>query len=378
MSRISDAWWSLSDRARRGVFIGAGVVAVLALIGGFAAARGGGGGGGVAAPPTTVAPTTTAAPTPVPATTTTQPPSGFLAPLTGLRVPDEHLVKRPALAVKIDNLDMARESALPQVGLPKADIVFEEVVEGDITRLVAIFQSQPIDRVGPVRSARTTDLAILPQLGRPLLAWSGGNLGVTRAVRDTPAIIDEGFDAATSAYARDRGRRAPHNLFVDPNSIWGRAPADLPPPPPLFAYRLDGAPNPPTAASSAGVDLRWGGMSQAPASWRWDAGLQRYRRDQRGRPHIDADGTPIIAANVVVLVTEYGQSPADARSPEAHTVGSGEAFIFTNGTQIHGRWDRPEVAKPATLVDDAGAPIGLTPGNTWVELPMAGGVTPIA
>ncbi|MEZ5139068.1 MAG: DUF3048 C-terminal domain-containing protein [Acidimicrobiales bacterium] len=67
---------------------------------------------------------------------------------------------------------------------------------------------------------------------------------------------------------------------------------------------------------------------------------------------------------MVVLVTEYGRSAADTRSPEAQTVGSGELFAYVNGRVIHGRWDRPDVAKPATLVDDAGQPVLLSPGQT--------------
>lgn len=80
---------------------------------------------------------------------------------------------------------------------------------------------------------------------------------------------------------------------------------------------------------------------------------------------------------MVVLITPYGQSPADRRSPEALTVGSGEAFFYTNGRVIHGRWDRSAEDRPATLVADDGAPILLTPGQTSVELPRSGGVTTI-
>ena len=80
---------------------------------------------------------------------------------------------------------------------------------------------------------------------------------------------------------------------------------------------------------------------------------------------------------MVVQVTEYGQSAADLRSPEAHTIGSGELFVFTNGAVVYGKWDRPDIAKPATLTDEAGKPILLTPGNTWVELPRPGGTAAI-
>ncbi|HEX2576946.1 MAG TPA: DUF3048 domain-containing protein [Aquihabitans sp.] len=358
-----------SPQLRRSLAAATVIAAVVALVVVVA------GGDGDAPTPVASRPTTTTSVPGAPElTTTTQPPTGPVAPLTGLRIADGGVADRPALAVKIDNLDAAAESALPQTGIPKADIVIEEIVEGNITRLIAVFQSQGPGRVGPVRSARTTDVHLLPQLGRTLLAWSGGNGGVVGAVRATPSIIDVGFDAVPGAYTRERGRRAPHNLYVQTDDLWGRADG-AGPPAPLFAYRPEGAP--PAGTASAGVDLNWGGgIASSPVSWRWDPQLRLYVRDQNGRPHTDADGTRLAAQNVVVLVTPYGQSPADLRSPEALTVGSGEAFVFTGGAMVHGRWDRPADDRPASLVDDAGAPILLHPGQTWIELPRAGGVTP--
>ncbi len=308
--------------------------------------------------------------------TTTQPEPGPVAPLTGLPLAAGTNGSRPALAVKIDNLDAVRESAVPQTGLPKADIVVEEIVEGNITRLVAIFQSQSPGRVGPVRSARTTDVHLLPQLGRTLLAWSGGNNGVVGAVRSSSAIIDVGANVAGGAYARDRSRRAPHNLYVQTDDLWPRAPAGTPPPPQLFQYRAPGQPNPASAKAASGVDLSWGGgLASSPVSWRWDPSIRLYVRSQRGRPHMDAGGLRLSAQNVVVLVTPYGKSQADLRSPEALTVGGGEAYVYSNGKLMHGRWARPSESKPAALFDSTNQPVLLTPGQTWIELPRAGGVT---
>lgn len=376
MERIAAWWRALSPNARRGV-VGGGVgVLAVALVGGLVLA--GGGGEEEAAPTTT---TTTAAPTTTTTaivTTTTEPPTGPIAPLTGLRVADPALVARPPLAVKVDNLDAAGETAVPQLGLLQADVVWEEIVEGNITRLVAVFHSQQPGRVGPVRSARTTDVALLPQLGRPLLGWSGGNDGVVRAVRSSPSIIDAGVDVATGSYSRQGPHPAPHNLYVEADELWAKAPAGTPPPPALFSYRTPGQAPPPEARQALGVDLSWGGgVAVAPVSWRWDENLRSWVRSQRGRFHVDQGGEAITAKNVVVMVTEYGRSAADARSPEALTVGSGELFVYTNGRVIHGRWDRPDGNRPATLVDDAGRPVLLSPGQTWIELPRSGSTTTI-
>ena len=368
----------LTPTAQRNLVIGGAVAVVLLLVAAVAVTLSGGDDEAAPTPPKRTT-TTTSSTVPPTVTTTTQPPTGPVAPLTGLRVADPSHATRPAIAVKVDNLDASAETAVPQSGLPRADVVFEEIVEGNITRLVGVFQSQDPGRVGPVRSARTTDVHLLPQFGKVLFAWSGGNDGVVGAVRSSPALIDLGYDRATSSYARDRSRRAPHNLYVQATELWGRAPAGVPAPPPLFQYRTPGQVSQAGAVPAAGVDLSWGGgQASSPVSWRWDHTLRLYVRSQRGRPHVDEDGTRLAAQNVVVLVTAYGQSPADRRSPEALTVGSGEAFFYTNGRVIHGRWDRPAEDRPATLVADDGAPILLTPGQTWVELPRAGGVATVS
>ena len=182
-----------------------------------------------------------------------------------------------------------------------------------------------------------------------------------------------GVDRATNSYSRDGSRRAPHNLFVQGDELFGLAPDDAGVPPALFTFRSSGEAQPESAQASQGVDITWGGgRAMSPVSWRWDPAQRVYVRSQRGRVHETEDGGPITAANVVVQVTPYGASAADTRSPEARTVGSGELFVFTAGRVIHGRWDRPEVGRPPTLTDDAGNPVKLTPGRTWIELPKPG------
>lgn len=321
-----------------------------------------------------------AAPAPESTTTTTVAAApGVTAPLTGLPLEDAAALERPALAVKIDNLDLGEDSrtAVPQIGPAEADIVIEELVEADITRLVTIFHStDPGDRVGPIRSARTSDLDILPQFGRTLFAWSGGNEGVTAAVAEVEVIVDLGIGRVPDAYRRDSERRAPHNLYVDASSLWSRASDETTPPEPLFAYRDEDDTDPPTWEPTDGFDLVWGsGSASSPVGWTWNTEQEHYEREQRGRPHVDETSTVITTQNIVVLETDYGTSAADTRSPEARTVGEGRAFVFTNGGVISGRWSRPEVDRPAELVDDAGDPMLLVPGPTWIELPRPDSIT---
>ena len=144
------------------------------------------------------------------------PPPPVLAPLTGLQLTSAAILTRPALAVKIDNHTGAR----PQVGLHLADIVYEEPVEGGITRFIAIFHSRDASKVGPVRSARLTDLQVLAEYGRPLLAFSGAAGYVLKAVRKAN-LVSLPHGAYGSIYRRDSSQWvAPHNLFTSTKDLW--------------------------------------------------------------------------------------------------------------------------------------------------------------
>jgi hypothetical protein len=164
------------------------------------------GGGGDSTSTTTSAAGPTSSSSSVATTTTTVAPStttvvGPPAPLTGLPG-DPSLATKPVLIVKIDNHPEAR----PQAGLNQADIVYEEIVEG-ITRFAAVFQSTDAAPVGPIRSARTTDLNIFAAYGRPLIAWSGGN--ACGEGRRSANIVDVGHGklGTPGAYYCDPDRR---------------------------------------------------------------------------------------------------------------------------------------------------------------------------
>jgi hypothetical protein len=175
--------------------------------------------GSSAAPASRAAPTSTTAPPPA------APPT---APLTGLPQPDASKLGRPALVVKIDNLD---PDARPQTGLTSADVCFEEQVEGGITRFACIWQSRDTGVVGPVRSTRTTDIAIVSELNHPLYAFSGGNTQFLAAIRAAP-IVDVGADARPNAYYRSGPKQSPHNLFTNVTTLYGFAPPGAGPRPP--------------------------------------------------------------------------------------------------------------------------------------------------
>ena len=286
-------------------------------------------------------------------------------PLRGTPVTDEAARIKPVVVVKIDNSNAF--SVQPQLGLERADIVFEEIVEG-ITRFAAVFHSDVPERVGPVRSARTSDIDIVAQLSRPILAWSGGNNGVVNAMRKAD-INDVGRETAPSVitnavYYRVNDREEPHNLFVKTAEMYAVLEAPQPPPTPLFTYRAAGK------SATGGVPVAEGfnvKLSSTQVEWTWNG--SGWVRRAYGFAHLDTNRKPIAPENVVTMVTKYRSSPADPRSPEAVTVGEGEAFVLTDGRLINGTWKREDATKPAVIRDDKGQVMELTPGRTWIELP---------
>jgi hypothetical protein len=346
----------------------AGSAAGVVALGGVALAFSGG--GNASPPPATTTTTTTVA-----ETTTTAPPP--VAPLTGQSGNFADRLDRTALVVKIDN---GEPKARPQVGLNQADVVYEERVEGSVTRLLAIFHSTDSVPVGPVRSARTSDIAIFTPLHHPYFAWSGANPTFARRIREA-AALDVGYDALSSEYFREPSRSAPSNLMLKSTATIMALPNEgSSPPPPLFQYRAPGQ----TVAHLepvAGAAVQFGNSGgAAPTEWRWNG--SGWARTQKGTPHVDAAGVQVAPANVVIQFVDY--NPTDTADqfgvpiPEAQMIGEGDVWVLTGGgTQpaglVQGRWKKPSLEAVTTYTDADGNPILLTPGRTWVVLPTAGG-----
>jgi hypothetical protein len=310
------------------------------------------------APPTTAAPTTAAPTTAAPPTTA---PAIPRMPLTGAPLgPGEAAPDQPALVVKIDNVDCAHRT---QIGLNNADVVFEEIVEGRLTRFAAVFHSQGSNPVGPIRSGRSQDVDMLGSLQRPLLAWSGGNAGVVDLINNSDLINLMAQNNVGSGYFRSRNCASPHNLFNNTDSLWAQAPPEAGRPIELFQYIDPGATVPGSPVSFIGLKV---GVNDV--RWDWDPASGTFVRSQNGVAHTLADGTQVSTNNVVVLVTPYGLTPWDSRSPEAMSVGQGDVYVFSNGTVQTGTWSRPDRLQGYTLTAADGSPIKLAPGRTFIEL----------
>jgi hypothetical protein len=311
----------------------------LALVGAFA---------GVASADTATSTSTTTS------TTTTLP--GPVAPLTGRPDPQRIAKHRCAVTVKIDNTYLAH----PQWGLDQADIVYEEIVEGGITRLAAIFNSSAPGRVGPVRSVRRTDREIVTSLGG-IFAFSGGAAYAINSIRLAPVKLYGQANSGPMMF-RDARRPAPHNLFVNVHALV-RVGGRPTPPRPQFTYS-----NQPFAYAGPTVRRVVVGFANGYATtWGWNARTKSWDRSIFGAPDRAADRRRISPANVVILKVHY-RGGVGVEGSEAVLSGSGPMTVLSRHHLTNGRWSRSSLSRPLTLRTVGGRVIPLAPGQTWVEL----------
>ncbi len=301
--------------------------------------------------------TTSAASATTTTTTTTTAPTYPTAPLTGLPDPGGAALGRPALTVKIENTP----EALPQWGIAQADVVYEEIVNGGITRLAAIFNSQAPAKIGPVRSVRPTDTQVVFPIGG-IFAYSGGAQYAINSIETAPVkLIDE--SSAGNAMFRDPNLEAPHNLFASGPELFAFKGTPTPPPA-LFSYR-------PADAKPAGAPVTSFVVpfpSIYPVTWTWDAASGSWDRTLFGQPDITGTGQRESPKNVVVMYVNYVNGIGTMNS-YADLQGSGTAMVFTGGREIVGIWSRGSSMSDVVQYDTpSGAAIKLTPGQTWVEL----------
>jgi hypothetical protein len=315
-----------------------------------------------------------AAPTTASTTTTTAAPAPTF-PLTGLPLTDPAQGQKPALVIKIDNVD---QYSRPQAGINQADIVYEEKIEGPISRFAAVFHSKELELVGPVRSGRSTDVAIVSTLNTPLYAFSGANEVFAKKLREAPLVYIS-HDNQPNLFDRRPGRTAPDNVFTSTARLRSQTPADAKPPEPQLTYRKAGSelPASATAVNTFNYDFGGGPVGQ-PVSFTWDDGKKGWTRTQKGSPHVDNDGVVIAPQNVIVQFTPYHDTGLVDLSktpvPEAELVGSGDAWVFLGGKAVKAKWNKPDMVTVTSYVTaDGGQPIAMDPGQTWIALVPTGG-----
>jgi hypothetical protein len=314
----------------------------------------------------------------VAATTTVATTPAQICPLTGAPAPGGAVPARPALGIKIGNYPGDR----PSSGLNQADMVFEEPVEGAITRLVAVFQCQGAALVGDIRSARQPDAGILSQLSNPLFVHAGGINPVIALMQSSPLIDKNLYSGGNgSAIIQQPGRVAPYSTFVNTATLWALQPSDNTPPAPIFSYS---AALPKGSVTGSGASVHIPFSSSSDVTWQWNAATGTYLRFYSGQPDKLLNGSQTVTRNIVVMTVRTAIGSWVENSEGGHEVdvtatGSGPVVVLRNGVAITGTWTRPTLTQPATLTSAAGVPITLQPGSSWVELaPVGIPVTPAA
>jgi hypothetical protein len=287
--------------------------------------------------------------------------------LTGLLQTNKAQLAATAVVVKIDNVDAAR----PQTAINQADVVYEELVEGGLSRLAAVFQSQYPTMVGPVRSGRLTDAAIADDLNHPVFAYSGSNADFLTVLRAQP-LTDIDGENRPDQFWRSSLAVAPHNLYASVVSL-AQASTTHAPPRPLFAFLPAGAVfGQSRSAPLQHISINFG---ETAATWDWNGTLRAWLRGQDGSADLDRAGAQLSATNVIVQFVPYitsgmatGEGLPPAPIPTAELVGRGTAWYLSAGRVVRGSWSRSGLTTPTSFTDASGAPIRLNPGRTWVEL----------
>ncbi|QXJ26308.1 DUF3048 domain-containing protein [Actinomadura graeca] len=287
-------------------------------------------------------------------------PSGAAAPATHPFTGGRTGLRNPVLAVKIENT----APALPQSGVSAADIVYVEQVEGGETRLMAVYSSRLPRRVGPVRSARISDLHILPQFGRPAFAFSGVQSKMKKYIREAP-VYDISQDNGGAAYFRAGPKPIPYNLYADPRNLLKQAPQAGPPRDIGFRF----GPAPEGGRPTRSFTARW---PAATMGFTWSAAQRRWLASWGGRPDLAAEGGRLGGRTIVVQYARTTRSPfhdfLGSYTPLIHTTGTGRALVLRDGKSYQARWSRPTEAQGTTYTTPDGKPIGFAPGQVWVVL----------
>lgn len=273
------------------------------------------------------------------------------------------------LAVKIDNTSPAH----PQEGLRSADIVYVEQVEGGETRIMAMFSSKYPKRIGPVRSARISDLHLLDQYGKPAFAFSGVQSKMKKNIRKS-ALFDISQDNGGTSYYRygggkPGGRSAPYNLFADTKGLLKQAPRASRPKDIGFRF----GPAPEGGKPMKQFKARWPAASM---TFKWSAKEKRWLSYHNERPNVAVEGGLLGGETVVIQYVRTSRSKfhdfLGSYTPYLHTVGKGKAWVLRDGMAYKCDWSRKNDKSGTTFTTEAGEPMLFAPGQVWVVILNAG------
>jgi Protein of unknown function (DUF3048) N-terminal domain/Protein of unknown function (DUF3048) C-terminal domain len=286
-----------------------------------------------------------------------------VCPLTGEKPSKDSLAERPAVAVKIENSSIA----YPLSGLEDADLVYEEVVEGGLTRFMAIYHCGDTRKAGPIRSARAVDPAIMTPASY-ILAFSGANGQVLDSLEEAGIVQ---VTEATAGGAMERipreGLTSEHTLYADSEKARALGAKKYDKPPPDDSFEFGDLPGGSKKASS--VEITFSGATVV----RYDYSKGSWLRFQNGEPFMAESGDQISVDNVLLEEHEvnYSKIKDVAGNPSteiADVTGTGRAVLFRDGAVIKGKWRRESIEAPVVFETASGDTMTLAPGTTWIHL----------
>ena len=328
--------------------------------------------------PPTPAETATALPATATLAPTATPASDAVpCPLTGLDVSKSLLESRRPLLVQIGNSNPER----PQFGLAQADLVFETIAEGGVTRFSAIYLCQDATDIAGVRSGRLIDLQLLP-IFDAIFVHVGASEQVQKMFEDDAHIRDSSLDFFRNhpgfTLQPDR-RRAPFDVFTSTAALYAAARERNIPTPGARVPTLDFSVDPPAGGTAvSAVTIRH--HSGYWVRWKWDANESVWTRNVSNDtnpasdvPHVDAaTGRALTAANVLIIQAAHEQTDIiedslNSRSVQVQLIGSGTATLLRDGQMFVGTWKRDNATDWFTLTLADGSAMTLRPGNTYVH-----------
>ena len=293
--------------------------------------------------------------------TTKKPPAAvkYYSNLSGLEISDASINDRPVTGVMIENSLDAR----PQSGLDQAGVVYEAIAEGGITRFLALYQDQEPSYVGPVRSARPYYMQWLRGYDANY-AHVGGSPEALQDIKNWGIKdLDQFYNA--SAYQRVSSRYAPHNVYTSIATLreLGASKGYTSSTFTGFERKSDAASKQPTATK---IDLQVSAGADFNVHYDYNAATNSYLRSEGGRPHTDEKtGAQLAPKNVIALITDYSIE-SDGVHSQYKVIGSGPLYVFMDGITVQGTWQKDSLEGPLTLKDQAGNPIKLNRGQTWI------------
>lgn len=273
-------------------------------------------------------------------------------PLTGLDAHDA-APTHPPLVVKFDNTFSSR----PQIGLRKADLVTEELVEGGMTRLAAFYDSHLPAAVGPVRSMRASDIGVVKPVDATIVTSGAAHPTIVRLHRAGVRFKENG----STGFYRDNGRAAPYNLFAQLQRLAGpmKAPKQVPQPYLSWGTEKDF----PGGAAATSIQARF--SRSHTTEWRYRGG--RYVNTNTNA----AAGKDFRPDTVIVVRVREGNAgyldPAGNKVPETIYRGAGQAVVFHHGKAVRGSWTKSGPSGALVLRTKAGK-MKIPAGHTWIEL----------